>query len=91
MQSAETGSGRLAGFYPLRIRYRGVDRLVTRRLLGPGQIFVNGRGVAFGGRWPGPADFVDIQVPNPPAIHIRFANPRVLVTGPWNLRFRRLG
>lgn len=91
IQATEENVESLADFYPLRIKYRGLDHFKTRRLLGPGQIFVNDLGVAFCFPSFGRGDYVDVQVPNPPPNRIRFAYPRVHLTGPWDLTVRRAG
>src|SRR5262245_7452211 len=77
LQTSEPTTGTSARFYPLRIRYRWLAPPASRRPLGPGQVLVNGRGVAFGHPWPSQGDFVDVQVPDPPARRVRLAFPRV--------------
>ncbi|HEY7200055.1 MAG TPA: hypothetical protein VIC57_07590 [Candidatus Dormibacteraeota bacterium] len=86
---SEPAEGAAARFYPLRVRFRWLAAPASRRPLRPGQVFVDGRGAAHSGQWLGPAAFVDVQVADPPARRIRLAFPRVLVTGPWRLTFRR--
>ncbi len=89
LQTSEPTTGAIARFYPLRVLYRWLDPPASRRPLGPGQVFVNGRGVAFSHPWPSQGQFVDVQVPDPPARRVRLAVPRVLLRGPWRLEFAR--
>jgi hypothetical protein len=89
LQASEPTTGASSRFYPLRIHYRWLDPLASRRPLGPGQVIVNTRGVAFGHPTQGQGQFVDVQVPDPPARRVRLAFPRVLLTGPWRLEFVR--
>lgn len=87
--ASEPATGPNARFYPLRVRYRWLSPPSSRRPLGPGQVFVDGRGVGQARPWPDPGDHVDLQVPNPPATRVRLAFPRVLLKGPWRLEFAR--
>jgi hypothetical protein len=85
---SEPATGPNAHWYPLRIRFRWVSPPTTRRPLGPGQAFVDGRGAGFS--FPRQDDdYLDVQVANPPARRIRLAFPRVLLGGPWRLVFIR--
>ena len=89
LQTSEPTTGASARFYPLRVHYRWLASPAWRRPLGPGQVFVNARGVAFSYPWPSQAQFVDVQVPDPPCRAVRLAFPRVLLRGPWRLDFAR--
>jgi hypothetical protein len=87
--SSEAADGSNAAYYPLRVRFRWPDAGPPRRPVGPGQVFVNGRGAGFTAPWRNELDHLDVQVAEPPARRLRLAFPRVRLTGPWRIDFTR--
>jgi hypothetical protein len=75
LQTSEPATGANTRFYPLRVHYRWLDPRASRQPLGPGQVLVNARGVAFCHPWQSQDQFVDVQVPDPPAHRVRLAFP----------------
>lgn len=87
--ASEPARGSSADFYPLRVHYRWLASPASRRPIGPGQVFVNGRGAGFGMPWSIQGAYVDVQVEDPPARSVRLAFPRVLLSARWRLSFTR--
>lgn len=87
--ASEPTRGSSADFYPLRLHYRWLASPASRRPIGPGQVFVNGRGTAFAMPWSIEGTYVDVQVKDPPARSLRLAFPRVLLSARWLLSFTR--
>ena len=87
--SSEPARGSSGDFYPLCVHYRWLASPASRRPIGPGQVFVNGRGTAFGMPWSMVGAYVDVHVKDPPARSVRLAFPRVLLSARWRLGFTR--